>query len=321
MDDRADLQQRLSDILFPYAQQKLRAIRERNGSFVYYTSAETASQIIRNGEFWMRRATTMNDFMEVQHGMDCLTHAWGAEPGIRLKALLENLFPGVHARITERFDSVWRIIKFDTYLICVSEHDDDEDQQGRLSMWRAYGKSSGVALILNHAPFSSEADGTALYSSPVAYLDADKFTAHFMRIVEGLEREQGVLAASGADNVLGNLVNMMRFAVLCTKHPGFAEEKEWRVMHSPAFEQSKAFQPVVEVVHGIPQHVCKVPLRTSPEFPLAGVAIPELVNRIIIGPTQFPDAVFNALADLMAKAGVANPGERMSVSRIPLRPG
>jgi hypothetical protein len=38
-----------------------------------------------------------------------------------------------------------------TYLACLSEHQ-DEDEHGRLPMWRAYGATTGIALVINAAP-------------------------------------------------------------------------------------------------------------------------------------------------------------------------
>lgn len=36
-----------------------------------------------------------------------------------------------------------------TYITCLSEHLSNEDNYGRLSMWRAYGHSTGIALIIS----------------------------------------------------------------------------------------------------------------------------------------------------------------------------
>ncbi|HXM22771.1 MAG TPA: hypothetical protein VN948_16050 [Terriglobales bacterium] len=40
--------------------------------FVHYTSAEAALKIIRSKRLWMRNATCMSDYREVQHGFDIL---------------------------------------------------------------------------------------------------------------------------------------------------------------------------------------------------------------------------------------------------------
>lgn len=66
---------RLRRIFLPYATARMETAKEQQTKLVYYTSAETAKNIIANKEVWMRNATTMNDFMEVQHGWQCLLEA------------------------------------------------------------------------------------------------------------------------------------------------------------------------------------------------------------------------------------------------------
>ena len=67
-------------ILFPYMAQRTRDVLAAGGRFVYYTTADTASRILGNRQVWMRSTTAMNDYMEVEHGFDCLNAAYKAEP-------------------------------------------------------------------------------------------------------------------------------------------------------------------------------------------------------------------------------------------------
>jgi hypothetical protein len=60
-------------------------------------------------------------------------------------------------------------------------------------------------------------------------------------------------------------------------------------------------------IGGIPQPVYKIPLRNIPEEDFVGVEIPELLDRIIIGPTEYPDAIQEAFTDLLSTCGVENP--------------
>jgi hypothetical protein len=58
---------------------------------------------------------------------------------------------------------------------------------------------------------------------------------------------------------------MLAFAVLCTKHPGFAEEAEWRVIHCPWWENSPHLLKETELIQGVPQPVYKIALEDIPE--------------------------------------------------------
>ncbi len=46
---------RINRILFPYMEQRTRDVIAAGGRFVYYTTAETATSILRNRQVWMRR--------------------------------------------------------------------------------------------------------------------------------------------------------------------------------------------------------------------------------------------------------------------------
>lgn len=306
-------------ILFPYMAQRTRDVIAAGGRFVYYTTADTAASILRNRQVWMRSTTAMNDYMEVEHGFECLNAAYKAEPGQIFNRALDTCFPGLAAELLDFFNAWLPGIRQETYMLCVSEHLSEEDQHGRLSMWRAYGGQAGVALVLNGSVMFRESDALGAYSSPVAYLTPGAFAADFARIAEAIAAEADYIRTLDRETVKTHAFNMLRFAVLCTKHPGFHEEREWRVVASPAMYPSQLLSSSVEVVRGIPQTVLKIDLQNYPDQDLIGLALPELLNRIIIGPCEFPLVVLKAFRQLLAAAEVPEPESKIFVSDIPLR--
>lgn len=104
--------------------------------------------ILRTKEVWMRESSCMNDFMEVEHGLNCVIAAYAADEKA-FKRALDSVHPNIIEEIEKLFDAWIPHLRSDTYLTCVSEHDAREDTFGRLSMWRAYGDQNGVALVLN----------------------------------------------------------------------------------------------------------------------------------------------------------------------------
>src|SRR5882724_6602693 len=145
-------QSQLMKIFFPHEfQRTLDALNSRR-RFVYYTTADTAISIIPNREVWMRKTSLMNDYREIEHGFDCLNAAY-KKHSESLKAVLNGMFPGFYDKLEEKFNAWLPSFRLDTYITCVSEHDDTEDRHGRLSMWRAYGGMTGVALVVNGGPF------------------------------------------------------------------------------------------------------------------------------------------------------------------------
>jgi len=287
--------------------------------FVHYTNAEAAVNILRNKEVWMRNAITMSDFMEVEHGFRCLNQSYKGPPGILFKEVLESNFPNSAIELEQRFNAWLPIIRRDTYLTCISEHLESENEYGRLSMWRAYGEATGVALVLNGDVFASQSDALKAYTYPVSYLSAAELSNEFLKVAEVMKAESDYLQELGKERVFEFAFDLLRSFVVCTKHPGFQEELEWRVIHSPEMQPSTRLVQDVQVVAGIPQEIVKIPLRDIPDEGLIGAELPKLLNRIIIGPTQFPQAMYQAFHRLMLEAKVPDPEKKIFISDIPLR--
>jgi hypothetical protein len=315
----AEVTVRLDQIFLAYAMERQRRLKESNTRLVHYTKAEVAAKIIQNGEVWMRRATTMNDFMEVDYGIKCLVQAYRGPSGNTFKAEMDKLFPAFRPRLEKWFDGWITGFKHDTFLMCFSEHRDDEDRLGRLSMWRAYGGSTGVALVLKNTAFVSVSDALRVYTSPVAYMTPERFAQEFAAMGERVRQNADFLKDQGEKVFDANVCNMFRFAALSTKHPGFHEELEWRIIHSPSFEPSERVKKSIEMIGGVPQHVIRVPLKNYPEDGFVGAEVPEVLDRIIIGPTQYPVAIADAFLDLLTKANVSDVRNKICVSDIPLR--
>jgi hypothetical protein len=103
---------------------------------------------------------------------------------------------------------------------------------------------------------------------------------------------------------------------------GFNEEREWRVFHSPSYEPEGKLIYEIQDIGGTPQPIQKVILKDDPDKGIVGIEIPELIDKVIIGPTQYPWMMQEAFAQLLFCAGI-QPLEaalrRVVVSHIPLR--
>jgi hypothetical protein len=154
--DQVQLGQQLEAVFMPHATRERKAVIDRNGRFVHYTTAEAGRSIIMNQEMWLRSTTCMSDYSEVLHGHAAL----GNHPklGTLLKFLDQSL-NGIGEEARVLFEQWWDDTRFQTYIASISEHDDSEDQHGRLSMWRAFARSSArVALVFKfpHSPQTAE---------------------------------------------------------------------------------------------------------------------------------------------------------------------
>lgn len=286
--------------------------------FVYYTTADTAYRVLSNSEVWMRNTQVMNDFQEVEYGLNCTKSAM-REHRERFEAAVDGAWAAMAKQVIDRFEAWIPGFRYATYITCVSEHDDSEDDHGRLSMWRAYGGENGVALVLNPHVFFTETDALAAYTYPVAYRTAQQFVSDFENWVAGLETNRDLLKSIGYNRCFALLFEALKIGVICTKHPGFAEEREWRIVYSPAQERSSVLKECIEVVRGVPQTVVKIPLVEKPDQGLTGIGVPQLLSRLIIGPTEHADVMYRMFWTVLEKAGVTNAPSVMQVSDIPLR--
>ncbi|MGE0114177.1 MAG: DUF2971 domain-containing protein [Steroidobacteraceae bacterium] len=310
--------ERLQEVFFAYARRRENTAKNSNQRFVYYTTADTALKIVERGELWMRSATVMNDFSEILHGRECLIGALREGGRKALSDALAPILPDFLEQVLEGLDSHSILHHKQTYLVCFSEHLPEEDAYGRLSMWRAYGGANGVALVFYGRALLSQSNALKIYSSPVAYLDAQGMRNEIVSLAQRISAERELLLKY-SDVAMGLLSNALRFAVLSTKHPAFKEEREWRVIYQPWTEISPHVSHAVETVRGLPQIVQKIPLRDIPDEGFHGANIVEGLDRVIVGPTQFPDSLLSSFSEALAKRGVREPHHRVHISNVPLR--
>jgi hypothetical protein len=82
-------------VFYPYTWQKMSPmLNGQKQRFVHYTSADAAMSMIRNKEVWMRKASMMNDFSEVEYGIELIIKSYKKEPRI-LKNAIEQAFEGL----------------------------------------------------------------------------------------------------------------------------------------------------------------------------------------------------------------------------------
>lgn len=309
---------KIMSIFQPFAKGKIENAVSVGRKFVHYTSAETASIILRERTILLRQASLLNDFREIEFGTSCIHTSWQ-----RHQKLFDEVFgtfdPNFGARLWSWFTSWKERIRWETFVTCVSEHDKEEDKFGRLSMWRAYGGSNGVALVINGTPFFSASDALGAYSSPVAYHTTDTFSTDFEELILRVRTSIEFLRTRDSESIFGRMCNVLHYAMLCTKHYGFLEEREWRVVRSPAFNKPSALPESITTISGVPQRVLTLHLKDDPENGLVGIELPALLDRVIVGPTQQPVAIGDAIASLLGGAGVQNPNEKIAFSDIPLR--
>jgi len=320
LENMEEAQERLISIFFPDLPSQIQHVKDGEVKFAQYTSAEAAASIITSEQVWLRNAQCMNDFSEIQHGIDCLVAAYRSDdPRNKLKSLLDTLFPGSRKRLEDLFNSWIPYFRDDTYITCLSEHPPKENEYGRLSMWRAYGGRQSVAVVLNTEVFTSDTDIFSANIFRVSYISQEEFNEKFFSLSERMEAQIEFLSKLDENTVLNTLFELFRGYAVSLKHPGFAEEKEWRIVYMPAFKSSEHVELEIETIQGLPQGVCKIPLKDFPDRGFSGASIPKLINRIIIGPNDGQIILRKSFITLLEAAGCQNAHEMVHASGIPLR--
>ncbi len=289
--------------------------------FAHYTSAEAALSIIKSKRVWMRNATCMPDYREVQHGIGYLKDFFGdrARYGLFVSEF-DKCFPGVAQEALVKFGEWEQDITLDSYISSVSEHDDAEDLHGRLSMWRAFGGSSARVAIVLKIPWKSGAGfSLKIIFSPVAYLTKDQAHAVIAEAMQNLKAKVDFLRSFDRSIVLGYILTMFIAGVTCLKHEGFHEEREWRAIYSPNRMESPWMESCVQTVGGIPQIIYQLPLDSGLSPELADLDFPRVFDRVIIGPSPYPWVLYKVFAKALKDAGVDQAHERVRVSGIPIR--
>ena len=323
--------EKLKEIFFPHLLPKIESLKEGEISLVHYTSAETALKIIREKKVWMRNANFMADYMEIRTGTKKIKDVFDPQTGSKgFWESLDEIKFGLKEKVHEYYNGWVPQIEANSYLFCVSEHSKKEDDIGRLSMWRGYGGSGGVALILNSAPFLAETMVLGAGSYPVIYHDHEK---NLRNVIDGVVRNIGFLSKFDEKILISHFLFMLISFTFCLKHKGFEEEREWRVVYLETLAQKMRenshlkdiplpIKSELELVKNIPQDIFKIPLQKieglKPEETL-DLELKNLINRLIIGPCKNPEVLKDIFVRVLRENNVENAEKKVHISHIPLR--
>jgi hypothetical protein len=296
-----------------------RVIQDRV-DLVHYTSAEAALNILKSKKMWLRNTNVMNDASEVRHGTYLVREYFGGEAGRPFFDCLNRLYDGTENRLKSMYDDWIHDLETNTFVCCLSEFNETETPDGVLSMWRAYGRSSGVALIMN--PFFLELDTDHLesYSYPVFYKTDQEAAQMFQEFSQRIVMAEAQLREIDDEMLVTWCFTALQTFGLTLKHPAFREEKEWRIVHQPLRNPSSVVQPITVTINQIPQLVYELPINEEAREDGAEIRIDRLLKNVILGPSEAPHVVERALRqELEPHFGLDKSYKMIRHSNIPLR--
>lgn len=253
----------------------------------HYTSMKTLERIARSGELWFSNPLYMNDVDELRYGMTLGLNAVRGHGGLR------EVLPAEHyTALVDAYDGLHRDFDddaaFDVYVFSCAEHDDGVGDDGLLSMWRGYGSDgNGVAIVFDLAPLQAH-KGSPLMLRQVQYLSYEQSERWMADRLERLARELVRLGApvDAMPAAAAALFERVKLFALFTKHRGFHEEREWRLVYLREHDHAGLLKPQLHYTIG--GRGIEPRLRFAPQA-LAALGPPttslrDMVRRIILGP-------------------------------------
>ena len=222
---------------------------KRPSHLAHYTSVAVLEQIVKNNEVWFSHPSTMNDHEEmwfgIREGIRIVQEASAGSPLTDLAGGPETFNQIVRNYIgfIQVFDTK---IATDVYIFCLSKYDWKTQPDGLLSMWRGYGANgNGVALVFN-TRFVTTQEGSPLLIAKVRYGSRQERAD---RLMESFTKCLTILRARGTNtnpqHIWHTAMNMFRLTLyqsLSSKHPGFAEEDEWRIVYLSDLDRHNLFK-------------------------------------------------------------------------------
>jgi hypothetical protein len=117
------------------------------------------------------------------------------------------------------------------------------------------------------------------------------------------------------------LLDRVKLAALFSKHKGFDEEEEWRIVYMRERDPNKVFDPMLSYMtsaRGIEKKL-KFKITHHPGATAEDLSLSKIVDRIILGPTVSSPIAAAAFTRMLAEHGEPDLVPRVVASTIPYR--
>ncbi len=291
----------------------------------HYCSIGTLERILSGKELWLSNPLYMNDLEEVRFGVMNGFESANKNAQLRNALQTDERRRVFFEALDEAYDKFSNEHVFDCYVTCFSQHL-PEDNDGKLSMWRAYGANGdGAALVFDINSISHPGTPVVgLILGKVQYgtgqqrsewLDAKvEETARFMSDTSVETEQLPAVAAALAERI--------KLIALFSKHSGFREELEWRLVYMPQLDSAKVFRPLMGYSVG-PRGVepkLKLPLKGVLPGQEVEIVLSNIIDRLLLGPSVSDSLARRSVCRMLELLGLRELNSKVRGSTIPLRP-
>lgn len=294
----------------------------------HYTSLENLEKILDSEQIWLSNPLLMNDLEEVRfgvlNGMEIIRSSKELHEALGTDSRRSAFFDAIE----EAFDEYGNEDVIDLYVICFSIHKKDNND-GILSMWRGYGnQGKGAALVFDTSKLPVP-DESPLTLGGVWYATKEERKEKITQKINALS--EFIAANHFPDGYLHDTAREL-FKRLCifsvfSKHLGFKEEEEWRLVYLKDRDQidgdSKLvfFDKYFSYFNGPSgvQPKLKLPIGEFLQSIGAAVTFSDLIDSIIIGPTAASPLAKRSVERMLKDIGKPSLAEKVRSSEIPFR--
>jgi hypothetical protein len=290
----------------------------------HYTSIAVLEAILRNNELWLSNPLFMNDLEEVRFGIHAGAGLFFESSEIESACRSKQRFDLLKSAFNYYFNKFDSEHVLDTYVFCLSKHEKD-NTDGLLSMWRGYGGNGiGAAIVFDTAKIDAREESPLI----VANVHYGTVEARLNWLRQRITQFAEILTKSDIPDdklSIGSyyFFERLKLFAIFTKHGGFKEENEWRMVYMPDRDQAKVFKKMFSYWVG-PRGVepkLKLKIQAILGLPETDLSLSQVVQRIILGPSLSSPLARNSILNMLDTLGRPDLKDRIVSSTIPLRAG
>jgi hypothetical protein len=278
--------------------------------------------ILRNNEIWLSNPLFMNDMEEVRFGINTGANLFVTSREVESACGTKSRADLLKSSFNHYYNVFANDHVLDTYVFCLSEHTKD-DTDGVLSMWRGYGgNGNGAAIVFDTAKLSAR-EGSPLIIAKVQYATTEERMNWLRQRITQLAEILAHSRIPDDELYLGSSLFFQRlqlFAVF-TKHRGFKEESEWRVVYMRDRDRDKVFDKMFSYWIG-PRGVepkLKFKIEHMPGYTDDDLTLSKIVDRVILGPSLSSPLARATILKMLDTLNKSDLKDRIVSSTIPFR--
>jgi hypothetical protein len=284
---------------------------------------ETLENILKSGEIWFSNPLFMNDLEEVRFGIANAYSKVIESDKIRKALDSDERYNIFLNRFDHYINEYEENHLLDTYVFCLTQHDPGNND-GLLSMWRGYGGfDKGAALVFDTSAITP-IDRSPFIIARVNYGSADERNIWFDWLVSTAAKaiQENPLKDDKIYLISAAIFQRIKLFALFSKHHGFKEENEWRVVYLSDQDHGGHLKKYQHYHIGDQGVEPKLRFRLEPTegWTADDLSFDRILFKILLGPSVSNPLALQSTKRMLDVIGRPELKDRVIASSIPLRP-